>query len=306
MSKKLITKLVAIFMFCITAQLEAQESWIDTTIHGGLIELETNYPFEILVSNDSLEIITETLRNLNKAKLYFDEIFQTDLDFAVLFIENREWDKHAYFQPPGIPQAWQGNIILGLDKSVVSLEVESQIKQLPAENLTSLKSAYGENIDLDLFYRETLSIHELAHLYHYEKATKPQRKWLQELFATMSMYAYVKNNCNSCFKLMNTYPEFVLKTDDKIFKYKTLKDFEEKYVQGLGAQNYEWFQMRLYDKAKSIVDSQGDVVLVKFRDFLIQTDLSKNKKLSDSELEIILKKEVGKDIADIPTNWKYK
>ncbi len=292
-------------MCFMAAQLEAQESWIDTSIHDGLIELETDYSFSTFVSNDSIKYSTETLKNLNNAKLYFDKIFQTNLDFAVLFIENRKWNKYAYFPPPGIPQAWQGNVILGLDKSVVSREVESQINQLPTEKLISLKSAYGENIDLDLFYREALSIHELSHLYHFKEATKPQRKWLQELFANMGMYAFVKNNCNSCYKYMNTYPEFLLKANPEMFKFKTLEDFEEKYVQGIGAQNYEWFQIQFYKKAKTIVDSKGDTILVKFRNFLIETDLSKTKKLTDSELETKLKEEVGKEIADILTHWQY-
>ncbi|WP_282055407.1 hypothetical protein [Maribacter luteus] len=306
MKKSTLTNLIAILLYCLTTQVQGQESWIDTSIHSGLIELKTDYTFKTLVSNDSIKTTTETLKNLNTAKLYFDKIFQTDLDFAVLFIENREWYKHAYFPPPGLPQAGKGNVILGLDKSIVSMEVEKMISQLPEQYLASLKPVYGAKINLDLFYRETLSIHELAHLYHFKEGTKPQRKWLQELFATMSMYSFIKEKANLSYQLMNTYPEFVIQSGDRMAEFKTLKDFEEKYVQKLTPQNYEWFQMQFYKNAKSILDSNKTDILIKLREFLINTDLSNTKALTDSELSTRLEKEVGKEVTHILTNWKYK
>ncbi|SNR63085.1 hypothetical protein SAMN04488009_2845 [Maribacter sedimenticola] len=306
MKKSILTNLIAILLCFLSTQLQGQESWIDTSIHSGLIELKTEYTFKTLVSNDSIKTTAETLKNLYKAKLYFDKIFQTDLDFAVLFIENRKWNKHAYFPPPGLPQAGKGNVILGLDKSIVSLEVEKMIFQLPEQYLALLKPVYGENINLDLFYRETLSIHELAHLYHFKEGTKPQRKWLQELFATLSMYSFIKDKANPSYQLMNAYPEFVIQSGDRMAEFKTLKDFEEKYVQKLTPQNYEWYQMQLYRNAKLILDSNKTEILIKLRDFLINTDLSKTRAFSNSELTTRLEKEVGKEIADILTNWKYK
>ncbi|QCX38438.1 hypothetical protein FF125_08345 [Aureibaculum algae] len=306
MRKQTLINLIAVVICFLTTQMKAQESWIDESIHDGLIELDTEYSFKTLVSNDSIKNTTETLKNINNAKLYFDKIFQTDLEFAVMFIENKEWNTYAYFPPPGLPQAGNGNVILGLDKSIVSIEVEKMIHQLPVQYLSKLKSVYGEKIDLDLFYRETLSIHELAHLYHFKEGTEPQRKWLQEVFATMSMYAFIKNKCNSCYDLMNTYPEFTIQSGDKMAEFKTLKDFEEKYVQKLSPQNYEWFQMQFYKNAKSILDLKGDGIVTKLRNFLIETDLSKTDKLSDTELKTRLEKEVGKEIANILNNWNYK
>lgn len=306
MKKPTLMNPILVLLFFSTIGIKAQESWIDNSKHSGLIELNTDYPFKVLVSNDTMNNTTETLKNMNNAKLYFDKTFQTNLKFAVLFIENKKWNTYAYFPPPGLPQAGSGNVILGLDKSIVSMEVEKMLKKLPEQHLGKLKSVYGNNIDLDLFYRETLSIHELAHLYHFKEGTKPQRKWLQELFATMSMYAFIKNNCNTCYDLMDTYPEFMIASGDQMAEFKTLKDFEEKYVQKLTPQNYEWFQMQFYKTAKSIIDSKNDTVLLKLLHFLIRTDLDKTHKLSDIELTSRLTEEVGKEMGDILTNWKYK
>lgn len=306
MKKSTFTNLIAILICCSTPQMKGQESWIDTSVHSGLTELKTDYSFKTLTSNDAIKNTAATLNNLNRAKLYFDRIFQTELDFAVLFIENKAWGKHAYFPPPGLPQAGNGNVILGLDKSVVSQEAEKMITQLPQQYWASLKPIYGADIDLDLFYRETLSIHELVHLYHFKEGTKPQRKWLQELFATMGMYAFIKKESVSSYGLMDTYPEFVIQSGDGMAEFKTLKDFEEKYVQELTPQNYEWYQMQLYQNAKSIIDAGKSDILPKFLHFLIDTDLSKTEMLSDFELSTRLEKEVGKEIADILINWKYK
>ena len=306
MKKSTLTNLIAILICCLTIQLQGQESWIDTSIHNGLIELKTDYAFKSFTTNDAIKTTAGTLENLNNAKGYFDKVFQTDLDFAVLFIENKEWGKHAYFPPPGLPQAGNGNVILGLEKSVVSQEVEKMVTQLPEQYWASLKPVYGADIDLDLFYRETLSIHELAHLYHFKEGTQPQRKWLQELFATMGMYSFVKEKSIASYGLMDTYPEFVLQSGDRMAEFKTLKDFEEKYVQKLTPQNYEWYQMQFYQKAKAIIDSGKSDILKKFLDFLIDTDLSKTEILSDAELSTHLEKEVGKEIADILIHWEYK
>ncbi|WP_372757050.1 hypothetical protein [Mariniflexile sp.] len=306
MGKLTLKNLIAFLICCLITQSEAQESWIDKSIHKGLIELNTDYAFKTLVSNDSIKTTKETLKNLNNARLYFNNIFETQLDFAVLFIDNKAWNKHAYFPPPGLPQAGKGNVILGLDKSVVSTEAEIIISQLPEHYSASLKPVYGEDVNLDLFYREVLSIHELAHLYHFKEGTKPQRNWLQELFATMSMYAFVKEKSKTLYQLMDTYPEFVIQSGDRMAEYRTLKDFEDKYVQQLTPQNYEWFQMKFYQNAKAIIDSDKSDVLIRLQKFLINTDLSSTEPFSDQELLIRLQKDVGKEVADILATWKYK
>lgn len=89
-------------------------------------------------------------------------------------------------------------------------------------------------------------------------------------------------------------------------EFKTLKDFEEKYVQELTPPNYEWFQMQFYQRTKSILDQNQPELLRKLRTFLINTDLSKTKLLSDEELKAQLKKEVGEEIADIASLWPYQ
>lgn len=303
--KKVVLKLLAFFLTSsVVYNIQGQNASPNKNIPEDLIKLETESPFAILVSNDSMPIPSKTIENLEKAKIYFDGLFQKDLEFKLLLIDNKKWNRFAYFPPPGLPQAGQGKVIIGLEKSVLSREVEKTITQLPPQALAPLRSVYGEPIDLDLFYRELLSIHELAHLYHFKEGIQPQRKWLQELFATMSMYAFIKNKSPEDFKLMDTYPMFVSQAGDRMAQHKSLIDFEEKYVQQLSPPNYEWFQIKLYQHAKSIIDSEDIAVLKKLYNFLIRTDLDKQQYLSDSELSILLKKEVNPKVANIQDLWE--
>lgn len=301
-----LTFTISILICVLSHSLTAQESWIDAAKHQDLIELKTDYPFKTFVSTDTIYSSNETLKNIANAKSYFDKIFQTDLDFTVMLIEKEKWNQFAYYPPPGNPQAANGNIILGLGKSVVAQMVEGMVNQFPAASLTSLKSAYGENLNLDLFYKETLALHELGHLYHLKQGVNSQRKWLDELFATMAMYADVKHDCNSCYDRMNAYPEFVLNIENRTAEFQTLANFEEMYVQQLPPLNYEWLQMHFYVNAKAIVDATNETVLIKLRDFIIKTDLGKAEKLSDADLAIRLEKEVGIEVAAVMTDWKYK
>ena len=299
-------ELIGISIFLFTGSLFAQHNnWIDTSRHEGLFEIESDYPFQILVSNKEFMPSETTLNNLRNAKIYLDELFNQNLQFAVLFIENEKWMKHAYFPPPGMPQGWQGNIILGAGVSVMSTGLKNVISQL-AENVQQpLKEVYGAELNFDLFYRESLGLHELGHLYQFKQAVQPQRKWLSELFATMCMYAFVDNECNSCYPYMNTLPEFSLQGGRENYEFKALKDFEEKYVQGMSPDNYGWYQMQLYSKAKSIIESVGDDVLVKLLSFLVETDQSKVGSLNDEELALQLKSMVGSEVSEVLTEWKY-
>ncbi|MFD1014884.1 hypothetical protein [Winogradskyella rapida] len=282
----------------------AQESGVDTSIHKGLKTLKTDYSFKTFVSNDTLKRSDQTLENLNLAKHYFDALFETYLDFVVVLIENKLWEKHAYFPPPGMPQAIKGNIILGLGKSLLSQTVERALLEVPKAHWSTLTTVYGDPLDLDLFYRDILSIHELVHLYQFKNGTQPQRKWLQELFANMGMYAFVKAESKALYPLMDTYPNFVLKSGARMATYRTLNDFEDKYVQELSPQNYEWFQMQFYKQAQTIIDENGPSILVDLLNFLVETDLSQTEQLTDAALLTALDAKVGESVANVMRHWK--
>lgn len=283
-------------------ELPEESSWINRDKQQGLTQVETEYPFELWVSNDSLPLPQETLSRLEGAKHYMDSLFGMDLDFAVILLENKVWDSIAYFPPPGMPQAWEGNLILGAEHSVLARSVEAQLQNLPPSALSPLQDAYGDPSNMDGFYREILAVHELAHLYHFKEATKPQRRWLQELFANMAMFAYISSHRPEDMKAMSTLPWITIQWGREP-QYTALSDFEEKYLPGLGPQNYEWFQMNLYMLAERLIKEEGPAVVNRLHEFLVTTDLSRNNKMTDAELAKDLKEKVSPMLSEIYKDW---
>lgn len=283
--------------------------WIDRSKHEGLFKIEATPKFETYASVKNPENIANTIRNLEAAKKYFDEIFDEDLNFAVLFIDNDNWDKYAFAPPPGMPQAYyEGNMVLGLGKSIMAQNHERGLENATAADLDLLKKHFGNEIDLDLFFRDALSIHELGHLYQsYRTGRNSQRKWINELFGNLCQIAAIKNFENpKTFDKMDSYQEYVIRTNpwgDP--KYKTLDQFENDYFEIFKqGRNYGWYQTKFYTMAKALYSNYGDDILVKFRNFQIKTDIDTIGKINNDELYDRMLAEFGADIMNI-LDWKY-
>ena len=178
-------------------------------------------------------------------------------------------------------QAWAGNIFLGSGKSVVARQAENQLKNLPQEQLTHLKNHYGDPLNMDLFYRNNVGIHELGHLYQFIEVSKGQRRWLQEVFATYAARSYLVKFQPKLAAATLAYVEIGTEAHEHHIKYRSLKAFEELFIEGLGPQNYEWFQFQLFKKVVVLHEKFGIEGLVKLRNFLVATDLTVEKRLDD-------------------------
>ncbi|SDD47954.1 hypothetical protein SAMN04488104_103214 [Algoriphagus faecimaris] len=228
-----------------------------------------------------------------------------DFPIAILFVSNAEWNDYAYFPPPGMPQAWAGNIFLGSDKSVVALEAEQQLKNLPVDQLKKLQQYFGDPIDMDLFYRNNVAVHELGHCYHHFEGTKVQRRWIQEVFATYAARAYLVNHEPDLATATATYAEVGSQAHFPFIKHTSLGKFEELYLPGLGPQNYEWFQFQFFKKAVQLQEKFGEKGLIDLQEFLIQTDLVKTKKMDDAQLQKQLIEQLGPEMAELLLSWDF-
>ncbi|WP_026953539.1 hypothetical protein, partial [Algoriphagus vanfongensis] len=61
-----------------------------------------------------------------------------------------------------------------------------------------------------------------------------------------------------------------------------------------------------YRAARHIMEANSIEILEKMLNFLVNTDLSKEERLNNDQLLSRLEIEVGKDVADVMTNWKYQ
>ncbi|WP_297691152.1 hypothetical protein [uncultured Eudoraea sp.] len=288
---------------------QVENDWIDKTRHEGLKKLEITAPFEILSTEAKPIGINKTIKNLEESKVYFDKVFNEDLNFAVLFVDNQNWDKYAWAPPPGMPQSYyDGNIVLGIGKSIMASRWEQRLHKLPIQKLDSLRHVFGNEIDLDIFFRDALSLHELGHLYQFYKTSKEsQRRWLNEIFGNLCQVASAKNlESKDVFIQMDYFQELLIKENlwGKV-EYKTLDQFEESYLEIIKqGRNYGWYQTQFYQIAKELYLKFGDEFLNKFRDLLISIDAKKIGKIENDELIEIIRNNLGDEAVAI-LKWKH-
>ncbi|PIA79558.1 hypothetical protein BFR04_01565 [Gaetbulibacter sp. 4G1] len=288
---------------------QQKTDWIDRSKHEGLHNITLSDKFETYATEVQPANLENTIKNLELAKAYFDKIFDENLNFAVLFVDNQNWDKYAFTPPPGMPQAHhEGNIILGINKSVMANGFEQALSQMPPQATQELKKYFGEPINLDKFFRDCLALHELGHLYQFYKTSKSsQRNWLNELFGNLCQVAAAKSFKNqTTFKQMDSYQNLLIRGNQwGELNYKTLQQFENNYFDVLkSGRNYGWYQTQFYTMAKELYSKYGDSLVTKFRTFLIDTDVQKLGELNDVELNEIIKKTFGEDVLSI-LKWDY-
>lgn len=299
------TSFLVLFFLCFyNGYVSAQSLWPDTSKHEGLNLISEEKNISVFTS-EKAQADENTLNLLKDAKRYFDQVFEMDFPIAILFVSNAEWNDYAYFPPPGMPQAWAGNIFLGSDKSVVALEAEQQLKNLPAEQLKKLQQYFGNPIDMDLFYRNNVAVHELGHCYHHYEATKPQRRWIMEVYATYAARAYLINHQPELAAATATYAEIGSQAHFPFIKHTSLEKFEELYLPGLGPQNYEWFQFQFFKKAVQLQEKFGEEGLKKLREFIASTDLSKINLMDEQALQIALRQSLGTPMSELLLEWMH-
>lgn len=303
-------RIFLIVLLVITTSCKQTDSdWIDRSQHEGLYDIKYSDSFETYFTEENPKNIKNTVGNLEQAKKYFDKTFKEDLNFAVLFVDNPNWNKYAFTPPPGMPQAHhQGNMVLGLGNSTMSIRAKQGLKQVPDSKLEILKQHFGEELNLDLFFRDALSLHELGHLYQFYKTGKgTQRNWLNEVFGNLCQVAAAKNlTSQDVFNRMDVYQLFLINSNQwGDLKFKTLNQFEEDYLEVFKqGRNYGWYQSQFYLKAKELYSKFGDEFLNEFRDFLIDINPDKVGEMNDKELKELMIKTFGNQVLEI-LEWEH-
>ncbi|WCO00264.1 hypothetical protein [Psychroserpens ponticola] len=301
--------LISILILITSCKQQIESDWVDRSKHESLYDISYSEMFETYSTEPNPEAIKNTVDNLEQAKVYFDKIFKENLNFAVLFVDNSNWNKYAFSPPPGMPQAhYNGNMILGLSRSVMATRAEQGLKNVPDSKLEILKQHFGEELNLDLFYRDALSLHELGHLYQFVKTGKgTQRHWLNEIFGNLCQVAAAKNLATQdVFNRMDSFQLFLINSNKwGSLNYKTLKQFEEDYFEVLKhGRNYGWYQTQFYIKAKELYSKFGNEFLYEFRNFLIDINPEKIGKLSEKELKELMINTFGNQVVEI-LEWEH-
>lgn len=285
------------------------DDWIDRSKHEGLYKKNITDEFEVYSSLEEPEGIENTVAILESAKKYYDQVFDEDLKFAVLFIDNKNWNKYAFSPPPGMPQAYyEGNIVLGLGKSVIASNAESGFERAPEPVQNLLKKHFGEKIDLDLFYRDGLSLHELGHVYQFYRTGKnSQRRWLNELFGNLCQVGAASSfDTQTVLNQMDALQTTMTQGNQwDSLRFRTLDEFESSYFEIMQqGQNYGWYQTQFYMKAKELYSIFGDDFLALFRNFLIEINPENVGVLNNEELNERMMETFGNQAVNI-MKWEY-
>lgn len=282
--------------------------WIDRSKHEGLYALSYSESFETYCTEENPENIKNTVDNLEQAKTYFDKTFKEDLNFAVLFVDNKNWNKYAYYPPTGMPQSdYDGNMILGSGQSIMANRWKQGLNQISENKLDSLKLIFGEDLNLDLFFRDALSLHEMGHLYQFYKTSeKSQRLWLNEVFGNLCQVAAANNLATKDVLLRMDYFQQLLIKENLWGEvdFTTIDQFEKHYSEIINlGRNYGWYQTQFYLIAQILYSEYGDEFLNEFRNFLIDIDPEKVGKIEDNELKEIMTDTFGNQVVEI-LEWK--
>ena len=105
--------LISILLLLMHSCKQDNSDWIDRSKHQGLYNIGYSELFETYATQENPKNIKGTVKNLEQAKLYYDKIFSEDLAFAVLFVDNKNWDDYAFSPPPGMPQAYYEGYCIG-------------------------------------------------------------------------------------------------------------------------------------------------------------------------------------------------
>ena len=299
--------LISIFLF--SSCKEVNSDWIDRTKHEGLYNISYSDSFETYCTEESPKNIKNTINNLEQAKEYFDKTFKEDLNFAVSFVDNQNWNKYAYYPPPGMPQSdYDGNIILGLNQSLMAKRWKESLNQISENALDSIKLVFGKNLNLDLFFRDALSLHEMGHLYQFYKTSeKSQRRWLNEVFGNLCQVAAANNlHKREALNCMDHFQQLLIKENlwGEV-DFTTLKQFEKNYSEIINqGRNYGWYQTQFYLIATKLYSKYGDKILNEFRNFLIDIDPEKAGRIDDKELKDKMINSFGDEAVEI-LKWKH-
>lgn len=299
---------ILITIILLSSCKQVNSDWIDRSKHKGLYDISYSESFETYCTIKKPENIKNTIRNLEQAKEYFDKTFKEDLNFAVLFVDNQNWDNYAFYPPPGMPQSdYDGNIILGLNRSVMASRWQENLHQISENELDSIKLVFGKYVNLDLFFRDALSLHEMGHLYQFYKSSeKPQRHWLNEVFGNLCQVAAANNLATKEVLIRMDYFQKILVTNDLWGEvdFTTLDQFEKRYSDIINqGRNYGWYQTQFYLIAKKLYAKYGDKFLNEFRTFLIAIDPEKIGKIEDAKLEELMIDSFGNEVVEI-LEWK--
>lgn len=285
-----------VFAFCLVQPAKAQQfSQLDSL---------SNKAFQVYYSAGHQERTAAIAKRVDSAMVYYSRILGFRPSITLLVLDTADWRKYTSLAVYGMPH-YKGDkiLVVAAEDNPFWKSFIPPVDQLPKDLRKRVESVYRNSeghLSMQPFF-DLLAIHELGHAFHLQGGLTMQRKWMGELFANILLHTYIAENEPGALGALTVFPQMVIATGSKEFKFTSLNDVHEKYNE-IGQhypKNYGWYQCRWHAAAAGIYDRGGKLVGRRLWDAL----KTKKQILTDEQLAAFLETAVDKSVADLIRNW---
>jgi hypothetical protein len=265
---------------------------IDVAKHQGLVSL-SGCPFEVHTSASTHDQARRLADRCARAYSYLADLLGFGPECALLVLDRSDWSERASNPLYGMPYYSAGNLFLPGEPSDLAARLEEVASSAPPRAAEILRQVYGTGSDRLAPFADMLVVHELGHAFHDGVPTLFPRSWLMEIFANLSLYAFVVAEEPDRISLLETLPQVSL--DYGLLKpvARDLRYFEMFYPD-IETSTYVWYQFRFTMMAKDLVDTAGPSALRRFWEAFA---------LSDQQLADVLGRQVHPTAGQWLASW---
>ncbi len=289
--------LLLLFAFISCYSLQAQDYTKLTPLNG--------YYTKAYYSTGAAVKAKRMAQQLDNVMDFYHQHLQFKPAVTLLILSPDDWGNFTKMPVYGMPHYTNSKtlIVAAEDNSYWKGMVPATDK-MPEKVAGLIKDTYTNKSGVQTMepFFDLLAIHELGHAYYNQDSLSSQRRWLTELFCNILLHTYIAEKEPQYLPALTAFPQMVVAATDKAtFKYTTLQELETNY-NDIGPnypENYGWYQCRWHVAAGKIYDATKLEGIKK----LYAALNTKNKKLDDKELAVLLQTKVHTTIADVMLKW---
>ena len=236
------------------------EGGMNTEVLNKLNKLESDQ-VTVYYSNGSEELGKLQFERICNITKYYKEQLNVEPHLAVYVLNEKDWDA------AGIPLAYGMPFIDGFTnphqivgpatpKGVIVdavMKYKDVVPQDITDRLASVGMTYKEAAER---YPNMIVYHESGHGFQFALGFDKVSRWFGEFLASYFLVHFVWENDPKTAIVFKTMSEATYLDGSKP-KYTTLKELEELYMDGVGMQNYDWYQKQINLKIYKVHEKYG-------------------------------------------------
>ena len=189
-----------------------------------------------------------------EAREFFKQRLGLDASVTLAVLNESDWRKINPQGPYGIPYLSGSPHVVFMpatDDNVITASVQAQEKSAPAALLNALRQGGQSYADWSRTSVELIALHELGHAYVDRSRVNPGNKWFNEFLASYYAYSFLAARHPALAQVWRTSTSS--QAAGTAPKHTSINDFERLY-DGVGPENYGWYQALFIHKAAEVHD----------------------------------------------------